>query len=67
MAMKNENISPNMASSSFVRINNTYGDENENISPNMANSSIVGINNIHGDEKCKDFAKYGELFTCKNK
>jgi hypothetical protein len=26
--MKNENISPNMANYSFVRVNNIYGDEN---------------------------------------
>ncbi len=37
------------------------------ISPDMANSSFVRVNNIYGDEKCKDFAKYGELFICKNK
>jgi len=27
MAMKNAKISPNMANSSYVGINNTYGDE----------------------------------------
>jgi hypothetical protein len=40
-----------MANSSFVKINNIYGDENAKISPNMASSSFVRINNIYGDEK----------------
>jgi hypothetical protein len=60
--MKNENISPNMANSSFVRMNNIYmAMRNENISPNMANYSFVSIKNIYCDEKCKYFAKFGEF------